>query len=159
MFSCLGRIQKFFQGEGPQIRHIFKRSFSAELLGSILRLKKALRGSGDMMFPRKIFGNLHTLVAILVLLEQVLGKFCLNCLPLILSVAPIMIHFVCTFFIVRAWGIRLIVIEKVRNYGKIIFIKTCLKMAGGGYVSFHPSYIRPCLFHCTYSKMRVVHYP
>ena len=32
-------------------------------------MKKALRGSGDML-PKKIFGNLHTVVAIL-------GKFCL----------------------------------------------------------------------------------
>ena len=31
MFSCLGRIQKFFQGGGTQFGLIFKRSFSAEL--------------------------------------------------------------------------------------------------------------------------------
>ena len=30
------------------------------------------------MLPRKIFENLHTVVAILVLFEQFLGKFCLN---------------------------------------------------------------------------------
>ena len=40
------------------------------------------------MLPRKIFEILHTVVAILVLFEQVLGKFCLNFLPLILSAVP-----------------------------------------------------------------------
>ena len=33
------------------------------------------------MFPRKVFENLHTVVAILVLFEQFLGKFCLNFCP------------------------------------------------------------------------------
>ena len=56
MFSCLGRIQKFFQGRGTQFRLIFKRSFSAELFSSILRIKKAVGRSGDML-PREIFWN------------------------------------------------------------------------------------------------------
>ena len=43
-----------------------------------------------------------------------------------------MMHFVRTFSIMRAEGVRLIAIEKVRNYEKVIFTKTCLKMAGGG---------------------------
>ena len=54
------------------------------------------------MLPSKIFELLHTVVAILVLCEQVLGKFCLNFLPLILSVAPNIMHFVRTFSIMRA---------------------------------------------------------
>ena len=54
------------------------------------------------MFHRKIFENLHTVVAILVLFEQFLGKFCLNFLPLNLSVLPNMIHFVGTFSIASA---------------------------------------------------------
>ena len=52
------------------------------------------------MLPRKIFENLHTVVAILVLFEQVLGKFCLNFLPIILSVVPNMMHFIRTFSII-----------------------------------------------------------
>ena len=75
------------------------------------------------MLPQKTFGNLRTVVASLVLFKQFLGKFCSNFLPLNLSVPPNMIHFVPTFSIMRAWGVRLIVIEKVRNYGKIVFIK------------------------------------
>ena len=75
------------------------------------------------MFPRKIFENLHTVVAILVLLEQFSGTFGLNFLPPILSVSPNMMHFVRTFPIMRAQGVRLIVIEKVRNYEKLVFIK------------------------------------
>ena len=67
----------------------------------MLRIKKALGGSGGML-PRKFFENLHTVVAILVLFEQILSKFCLNFLPLILSVAPNMMHFVRAFSIMRA---------------------------------------------------------
>ena len=55
-------------------------------------MKKALGGSGGML-PRKIFENLHTAVAILVVFEKFLGKFCLNFLPLNLSVSPNMMHF------------------------------------------------------------------
>ena len=51
------------------------------------------------MLPRKIFENLHTLLAIF---EQFLGKFCLNFLPLNLSVSPNMMHFVRTCSIMRA---------------------------------------------------------
>ena len=75
------------------------------------------------MLPRKIFKKLHTEVAILSLFEQFLGKFCLNFLPLNLSVSPNMVRFVHTFSIMRAQGVGLIVIKKVRNYGKTVFIK------------------------------------
>ena len=54
------------------------------------------------MFSWKFFENLHTVVAILALLEQFLGKFCLNSLPLNLSVSPNMMHFVRTFSIMLA---------------------------------------------------------
>ena len=54
------------------------------------------------MLPQKIFEILHTVVAILVLFEQFLGKFCVNFLPLNLSVSPNMMHFVRTFSIMRA---------------------------------------------------------
>ena len=86
-------------------------------------MKKVLGESGGMLL-RKIFENLHTAVALLVLFEQVLGKFCLNFLPINLSVSPNMMHFVRRFSIMRAKGVRLIVIEKVQNYEKIVFIKS-----------------------------------
>ena len=54
------------------------------------------------MLSRKIFENLHTVGTILLLFEQILGKFCLSFLPLILSVALNMMHFVRTFSIMRA---------------------------------------------------------
>ena len=54
------------------------------------------------MLPRKNFENLHTVVAILALFEQLLVKFCLNFLLLNLSVSPNMMHFVHTFSIMRA---------------------------------------------------------
>ena len=75
MFSCLRRIRKIFQGGGTLFRHIFKRScFSAKLFLSMLKIK-ALGGPGGML-PRNFFKNLHAVLAILVLFEQLLGKFC-----------------------------------------------------------------------------------
>ena len=38
-----------------------------------------------------------------------------------------MVHFFRTFSIMRAQGVRLIAIEKVRNYGKIVYIKNIFK--------------------------------
>ena len=35
--------------------------------------------------------------------------------------------FVCTFSIMRALGVRFIVIEKVRYYGKIVYIKNVVE--------------------------------
>ena len=63
--------------------------------------KKAL-GRSEGMLPRKIFENLHTVVAILVLFETILSKFGLNILPLNQSVSPNMMHFVRTFSTMRA---------------------------------------------------------
>ena len=54
------------------------------------------------MLPRKIFENLHIVVAILVLFKQFFSKFWLNFLPLNLSVSPCMMHFVHTFSIMSA---------------------------------------------------------
>ena len=98
------------------------------------------------MPPRKIFENLHTVVAILVLFEQFLGKFCLNFLPLNLSVAPNMMHFVRTFLIMRAYCVTLIVIEKVRNYGKVAFIKNMFENGRWGDASptFPPGSASEC---------------
>ena len=50
----------------------------------------------------KILENLHTVVGILTLFEQFLGEFCLNFLPLNLSVSPNVMHFVPIFSIMRA---------------------------------------------------------
>ena len=49
------------------------------------------------MLPRKIFENLHAVMAILVLFEQFSSNFCLNFLALIvliLSVSPNMMHLI-----------------------------------------------------------------
>ena len=53
--------------------------------------------------PGKFFENLHTVVAILALFEQFLGKSCLNFLPLNLSVSPTMMHFVHACFERKAY--------------------------------------------------------
>ena len=75
------------------------------------------------MLSQKILKNLHTVVAILVLFEQFLRKFCLNFLPLNLRVSPNIMHFVRTFSIRRALSVGLIVFKKVQNYGEVVFIK------------------------------------
>ena len=75
------------------------------------------------MLPRKNFENVHALMAILVIFESFSAKFCLNFLTLILSASPNMMHFVRTFSIMRAYGVRLIAIEEARNYEKIVYIK------------------------------------
>ena len=54
------------------------------------------------MLPRKIFENLHAVMAILVLFEKLSGKLCLKFLTLTLSASPNMIHFFSTFLIMRA---------------------------------------------------------
>ena len=38
-----------------------------------------------------------------------------------------MMHFVRTFLVMRAQGERLIVIEEVQNYGKIVYIKNSIE--------------------------------
>ena len=58
------------------------------------------------MLLRKKFENLHAAMAILVLFEQLSGKFCINFLTLILSASPNMMHFVRKFSFMRAYGIR-----------------------------------------------------
>ena len=79
------------------------------------------------MIPQKICKITHAVMAILVLFEHFSSKLCINFLTLILSTSPNMLHFVRTFSIVRALGVRLIVIEKVRNYGKFVFIKNVVE--------------------------------
>ena len=54
------------------------------------------------MLPRKIFENLHTVMVILALFEQFLGKACSYFWPLTLSASSNMIHFVRTVSIMRA---------------------------------------------------------
>ena len=54
------------------------------------------------MIPRKIFEKVHAVMTILVSFEELSGKLCLNVLTLILSASPNMMHFVCTFLIMRA---------------------------------------------------------
>ena len=102
MFLCLRRIQEFFFREGaPKIAIFSNVFFSGKIILKHIENKKGSRGSGGML-PRKFFENLQTVVAILVVLEQFLGKFCINFLPLNLSVSPNMMHFVRTFSIMRA---------------------------------------------------------
>ena len=95
-------LRIFFRKEALKFAVFSSVVFQAELLRSTLRIKRKCSRGVRGMLPREIFENLHTVVAILALFEQFLGKFCLNCLPLNLSVSPNMMHFVRTFSTMRA---------------------------------------------------------
>ena len=56
------------------------------------------------MLSRKIFENLHTVMAILVFFKQFSVKVCSYFWPLTLSASPNMMYFVCTISIDRAYG-------------------------------------------------------
>ena len=51
-----------------------------------------------------------------------------------------MMHFVRTFSIMRALGLRLIAFKEVRNYGKIVYIKNVFENSWweDAYPSFYP---------------------
>ena len=117
---------EFFSVRGHQILTYFQTHFFRKNYFKAFKNIKG-RGASEGVLPRKIFKNLHAVVAILVLFEQFLHSFGFNFLPLNLSVSPNIMHFVRTFSIMRALGVRLIVIEKVRNYGRIVFIKNMLE--------------------------------
>ena len=98
---CQGRIQNVSHGGCAKFRHVFKCFFLAELVLSNLSNKDDFRGSEGML-PRKIFENLHTEMAVLVLFEQFSGKVSLYFWPLTLSTSLNMTHFVRTVSIMRA---------------------------------------------------------
>ena len=56
-----------------------------------------------------------------------------------------MIHFVCTFSINRAQGVRLTAFEEMQNYGKIVWAtsKTFLKMSSGRLHTPQPNSLDP----------------
>ena len=76
-------------------------------------------------------------MAILVHFEKFSGKLCLNFLTLILGASPNMMHFVRTFLIMCAYGVRLIATEGVRNYRKIVCIKNIFE--NGWWEDAYPS--------------------
>ena len=51
-----------------------------------------------------------------------------------------MAHFVRTFSIMRAQGVRLIAIEEIRNYGKIVYIKNIFE---NGWWRMHTPHLTP----------------
>ena len=98
--SCQERISNFFRKWAPISVTFSSVVFSAELISSNLSTKNDSRGVRGHA-PRKIFENLHTVMAILVLFKQFLDKLCHIFWPLSLSASPMM-HFVCTVLIMRA---------------------------------------------------------
>ena len=76
MFRVKGVIRNFLRKEASIFVTFFKRIFfPAELFLSNLSAKNDSRGAEGML-PQKIFENLHTAMAILVLFEQFLRKVC-----------------------------------------------------------------------------------
>ena len=78
------------------------------------------------MLPRKNFENLHTAMAILVLFKHFLGKVCSYFWPQTLSASQSCILFaqfrLCVLKATAAYGN-----EKVRNYGKNLFIQNIVE--------------------------------
>ena len=68
-----GVYSEVFLGRRHQFSSLFKRNFFDRLNFKQLSNKNDFRRSGGM-FPRKIFENLHTAIAILVLFEQCLRE-------------------------------------------------------------------------------------
>ena len=71
--SCQGPLQHFFRMRAPIFVTFSSVVFSAKLILSNLGTKTTPGGS-DSLLPRKIYENLHTVMAILVLFEQFLRK-------------------------------------------------------------------------------------
>ena len=61
------------------------------------------------------FENLHAVVAILLLFEQFLGKFCSKCFTKYDAFSSYIFHYVCL-------GRKTYCYRKIQNYGKIVFI-------------------------------------
>ena len=83
------------------------------------------------MLSRKFFENLHSMMAILVLLEEVLRQIVSEVFALNFEVFTkyrydaIFLH---VFdFCVPVKSVGMIVVEEVRNYGKIVFIKSIVE--------------------------------
>ena len=66
---------EIFSGRKHQFSSLFKRGFLTDLILSNLINKSNSRGVGGML-PREFFETLHTVLAILVFVEQILGKVC-----------------------------------------------------------------------------------
>ena len=80
-------------------------------------------------------------MTILMLFEKFSAKFCLNFLTLILNALPNVMHFVRTFSIMHAYGVRRIVFEEARNYGKNVCIKNIFQ--NGWWEEAYPSSYLP----------------
>ena len=73
---------EIFSGKSHQVLtyYIFKRIFYGRIILKHSENEKGSRGPGGML-SRKFFEKFHTVMAFLVLFEQILGKFCLNFCP------------------------------------------------------------------------------
>ena len=99
------------------------------------------------MLPRNVFENLHTALAILVLVVQFSGKVCSYFWPLPLSASPNMMHFVgyAQFRLCVLKATKAYCNEEVRNYGKILFIQSIVENGwwGGCILHIPPPWIHP----------------
>ena len=98
--------------------------FSSEVCYGRMKLKHVEEQKfSRSMLPQKVFENLPTVMAILVLFEQFSGKLCL--LDFNSEASPNKSFYSHCFDYCaasRAQGVKLIVIKEVRNDGKIVFI-------------------------------------
>ena len=97
-----GAYSEFFSGRGHQISSLFQAQFfPGRVISNNLINKNDFRGVRGHA-TRKIVENLHTVMVILALFEQFLGKVCSYFWPLTLSALSNMMHFVSTVSTMRA---------------------------------------------------------
>ena len=99
MGRCSG-VARNFNRRGSVILPFLSVVFFSRANCSRLKNRKGCRGPGGML-PREKFEILHAVMTILVLFEHFSGKLCLKVLTLN---TKSMMHFVCTFSIMRARG-------------------------------------------------------
>ena len=98
-----GAYSEKFSGRGHQFSSISQEQiFSAKLILSNLSTKNDSIGESGGMLPRKIFENLHTVMAILALFKQLFSGKSLSHFRLLTLSASSMMHFVRTVSIMRA---------------------------------------------------------
>ena len=104
--TTLSGVERNFK-RGPQFPHFFKRVFFGGTNLKLIEKHERLYGGSGGMLRRNFFENLRAVMAILELFEYFLAELGLKFLTLILSASPNMKHFVRTFSIMRAYGVRL----------------------------------------------------
>ena len=95
-------VAKIFMWGWGIISTLFQTYFFGRTDLKLIKKQEKLVGGPGGMLPRKMFENLHAVMAILVHFKYFSSKLCFNFLTLIPSASPNRLHFVRTVLIMRA---------------------------------------------------------